>query len=125
MEVKETKVTIEELEAIGGRRWQKGEMDRVYINDLPRWLGLEVTFYKTGNVSAARLRGEQISNSKASRILQRLHDAKLWWDVQSGKWESRGIDDADRKYIVAAIMAEVERRRKTQHQDPTHAVVEK
>jgi hypothetical protein len=108
MEVKG--LTAGALEAVGGSRWQKNGMDRVYFNDLARWYGLEVELYNSGNVRSARLRGEPISNSEARRIMSRFLNAKLWWDVQSGRWEARGLDDADRDYIVSAILAEVERR---------------
>ena len=41
-------------------------MDRLYIK--PEYLGLELTRYKSGNISSAKFNGETISNSEARRI---------------------------------------------------------
>lgn len=57
---------IAELTAKGFTRWQKGAMDRLYIN--ARDLGLTCTYYKTGNISSATFNGESISNSQAGRM---------------------------------------------------------
>ena len=55
----------------GFKRWTKklsnGKvMDRLYIK--PEYLGLELTRYKSGNISSAKFNGEAISNSEARRI---------------------------------------------------------
>lgn len=55
----------------GFKRWTKklsnGKvMDRLYIK--PEYLGLELTRYKSGNISSATFNGERISNSEARRI---------------------------------------------------------
>lgn len=55
----------------GFKRWTKklpnGKvMDRLYIK--PEYLGLELTRYKSGNISSATFNGETISNSEARRI---------------------------------------------------------
>lgn len=55
----------------GFNRWTKklsnGKvMDRLYIK--PEYLGLELTRYKSGNISSAKFNGETISNSEARRI---------------------------------------------------------
>lgn len=55
----------------GFKRWTKklsnGKvMDRLYIK--PEYLGLELTRYKSGNISSAKFNGETISNSEARRI---------------------------------------------------------
>lgn len=57
---------IDELTAMGFNRWQKNGMDRMYIN--ASTLGLECTYYKTGNISSAKFQGYSISNSEASRM---------------------------------------------------------
>lgn len=58
---------IEMLEKMGARRWQKGNMDRLYINaDV---LGYEYTKYKSGNIHTATLNGKSISNSEMYRVL--------------------------------------------------------
>lgn len=55
----------------GFNRWTKKSpngkvMDRLYID--PEYLGLELTRYKSGNISSATFNGETISNSEARRI---------------------------------------------------------
>lgn len=55
----------------GFKRWTKklpnGKvMDRLYIK--PEYLGLELTRYKSGNISSATFNGKTISNSEARRI---------------------------------------------------------
>lgn len=62
---------IKTLTDIGFNRWTKklsnGKvMDRLYIK--PEYLGLELTRYKSGNISSAKFNGETISNSEARRI---------------------------------------------------------
>lgn len=66
--------TDEEIKTLtdrGFNRWTKklpnGKvMDRLYIK--PEYLGLELTRYKSGNISSATFNGEAISNSEARRI---------------------------------------------------------
>lgn len=66
--------TDEEIKTLtdrGFNRWTKklpnGKvMDRLYIK--PEYLGLELTRYKSGNISSAKFNGETISNSEARRI---------------------------------------------------------
>ena len=62
---------IKTLTNRGFNRWTKklsnGKvMDRLYIK--PEYLGLELTRYKSGNISSATFNGERISNSEARRI---------------------------------------------------------
>lgn len=62
---------IKTLTDRGFNRWTKklanGKVtDRLYIN--PEYLGLELTRYKSGNISSAKFNGETISNSEARRI---------------------------------------------------------
>ena len=64
----------------GFKRWTKklpnGKvMDRLYIK--PEYLGLELTRYKSGNISSAKFNGETISNSEA----RRLEGTKCYVDV--------------------------------------------
>src|SRR5690606_27593466 len=88
-----TTITPESLVEIGGSRWQKGEMDRVYFNDLADRFGLRASFYGTGNVSSASLNGEKISNTKATRMLAGFSLAKFWFDVPAGEFQSRGLHE--------------------------------
>lgn len=62
---------IKTLTDRGFNRWTKKSpngkvMDRLYIG--PEYLGLELTRYKSGNISSAKFNGETISNSEARRI---------------------------------------------------------
>lgn len=62
---------IKTLTDRGFNRWTKklpnGKViDRLYID--PEYLGLELTRYKSGNISSATFNGETISNSEARRI---------------------------------------------------------
>lgn len=54
---------------------------RIYINpeSMGAIFGLELSFYKTGSISAAKLNGEKISNSKAYKLLQN----KIYFDINS------------------------------------------
>lgn len=70
---------IEAAIKAGGKRWQKGTMDRIYFN-APA-LGLECEYYKSGNVRSATFNGEDISNKKAGGMLF----AKSYIDVVT--WE--------------------------------------
>ena len=58
---------VGELEKMGFKRWQKGGHDRLYVNaDV---LGLEVDYYKSGNVHSATFDGYSISNAEARRMM--------------------------------------------------------
>jgi len=67
-------VTLEQLQAIGGKLWESGNNKRVYFNNLEEIFGLRVTYYSSGNVCGAKLDGDMISNS----------DAKYWLEFVSG-----------------------------------------
>lgn len=77
-----TEKTIAALEAKGFNRWTKGNMDRLYIN--ATHLGLELTYYKTGNISSAYMNGERISNAQGYRYKA----AKTYIDIQTGEVHS-------------------------------------
>lgn len=103
--VKTVVFTAETMVAIGGSRWTKNDMDRVYINNWARFIGLEVSTYNTGNISSATLDGERISNSEAGRLLGMVE--KVYFDVTDGsvhvKWgwgEARSMDRDDVKYAI-------------------------
>lgn len=85
--------TAEQIEAIGGRRWSKSDGTlRVYINT-EVWapmVGLEIDYYKSGNIQHAALNGEKISNSKAYKLTA----IKVYW--QDGKiWITKDAELAD------------------------------
>ena len=85
---------IEELEAMGFRRWQKNGMDRMYIN--AGALGLICTYYKSGNISSAEFAGERVSNSEGYR----LKSAKTYIDLKL----KRLVSDSARLAAAAAEM---------------------
>ena len=68
------------------RIWEKANRKRAYISDegIKKALNLEVAYYKTGNISSAKMDGEKISNSEAFRILLRFSDA--YYDMINDKW---------------------------------------
>ena len=78
-----TEKQIAAYEAKGFKRWTKGDMDRLYIDATK--LGLEVSYYKSGNVSGASWRGEGVSNSDGRRLLA----SKVWVDVKTGELNVR------------------------------------
>ncbi len=97
--------TAEAMVAIGGSRWVKNGMDRVYINDWARFIGLETSHYNTGNIASAKLDGERISNSEAGRLLGMVD--KVYFDAADGqvhiKWgwgQARSMDRDDVKYAI-------------------------
>ena len=78
------------LIAIGGKLWESGdgEKRRVYFSEaqLREFAGLQVTFFRTGNVSSAKLNGVEISNSRASRIISGLISSKFHYDLIDQKF---------------------------------------
>ena len=96
MESKATPITeemVKELEIKGFKRWQKGSMDRLYINACN--LGLTVERYNTGNIKRAYFNGESVSNSEGRRMIT----AKTYIDVKSGRVYS------DNDILKRAVMA--------------------
>ncbi|MGV2914669.1 hypothetical protein [Streptomyces alfalfae] len=85
-------LTPENLIAIGGRRWQKNGMDRIYINDWADFAGLDVDYYKSGNVCGATFLGHGIANGRAAGIAGAI--SKVWFDTADGKLHARYYDDA-------------------------------
>ena len=74
-----TEERINELVKMGFTRWTKGNYDRLYIN--ASTLGLDCTYYKTGNISGATFGDHSISNAEA----RRMKAAKTYIDVKTGK----------------------------------------
>lgn len=70
---------IARLEGLGFQRWQKGEMDRLYINASE--LGLKYEYHRTARtISDAWFCGENVSNNDAYAI----KDAKTYINVKTG-----------------------------------------
>lgn len=104
---------IAAYEAKGFRRWTKAGYDRLYIS--VKELGLEVEYYKTGNVSSAKWCGEHVSNADARRFLS----SKVFVDVETGLlhvqdntnsdwhyWDMPTIEDKARE-LYRAIESEI------------------
>lgn len=67
---------IEKFIEAGAKRWEKNDMDRLYIN--PRVLGYDWDCYKSGNIRyASDPNGDKISNSQMYRVLE----GKIWLDI--------------------------------------------
>lgn len=97
-------IRVEVAEQLG-RRWTKGQMDRIYF-DLDKIGVLEVSRYGSGNISsAAWCDGESISNTKAARLLS----TKIWMDATTGaicsKRDFRGAEEEDIAKAVCMIQA--------------------
>lgn len=73
-----------------GNLWEKHGKRRVYIDE-DRFLDFlddDYWFqrYRTGNISYATKNGEQISNSKMQKLLSEFAGTKIWYDLESKKW---------------------------------------
>ncbi|BFP50050.1 hypothetical protein KCMC57_64180 (plasmid) [Kitasatospora sp. CMC57] len=79
--------TADTMTAIGGNRWQRNGMDRVYLNDWADLAGLAISRYGTGNISSASWQGENISNSQAGKLLGSID--KVWFDAADGELHCR------------------------------------
>ena len=90
-------LTVDDIVAIGGRRWQKNGMDRVYINDWAAFAGLETSHYKTGNVCGASFKGRGIANGRVAGIVSAID--KVWFDAADGQLHARYHDGA-RSYEI-------------------------
>lgn len=105
--------TVATMTAIGGRRWQKNGMDRVYLNDFATVPGLELDHYKSGSISGASLDGDSVSNSEGGRLATAVD--KVYFDATDGKvhikwgWGNpRSLDRSDiTDRILTAIRAAV------------------
>ena len=67
------------LKEVKLRYWRKpGGGNRYYVQNLPELIGLELTYYKTGNISSARLNREHCSNTRAYREIGEC--GRVWLD---------------------------------------------
>ncbi|MFE1451951.1 helix-turn-helix domain-containing protein [Streptomyces olivaceoviridis] len=101
--------SIETMTAIGGRRWQKNDMDRVYLNGFETVPGLELDHYKSGNISYATLDGEKVSNAEGGRLATAVD--KVYFDAADGKvyikWGWGNPRSLDRDEIASRIFTAV------------------
>lgn len=91
--------TVETMTAIGGNRWQRGSMDRVYINDWARFAGIEIEHYRSGSISSASIDGRGIANSRAGRLLGAID--RLYFDATDGQLyaQHHGADEFEIRYL--------------------------
>jgi len=88
-----------------GNRWQKNGMDRIYFNGLAEWYGLRCTYYNTGNISSATLNGERISNNSARKIGAAIGWGKVWFDLNTGRFEYKNLTPEHAETIINRIRA--------------------
>lgn len=99
-----TEERIKKLEELGFKRWTKGSYDRLYIN--ATLIGLELDYYKTGNISSARWNGMTISHAEGGR----MKAAKTYIDVATGEVHSdyEELAEAARKLMEETEEIEVQ-----------------
>jgi hypothetical protein len=72
-----------------GKEWESadGSKHRIYVDDLAQFVGLKVSYYNSGNINAATLDGQTISNSQAKQIISNL--GKVWYDFADDKFHGQ------------------------------------
>lgn len=80
-------ITAENLVKIGGSRWTKNDMDRIYFDNWAQFAGLAISTYNTGNISCAYYQGERIANRQAGLALGAI--GKFWYDLTDSKFHCR------------------------------------
>jgi|AGTN01.2.fsa_nt_gi hypothetical protein len=94
---------VRSIVAVGGREWKTDSgKHRVYFNDLEAWYGLDLEFYKSGNIHGAMLDGRGISNTSARKI-RGLIPEKLYFDLTDEKWHWYGGDRSHALKIIDRI----------------------
>ena len=80
---------------LGGNEWSSpdGRIRRIYFSEQAVWklFGLHLSFYKTGNISAASLNDERISHSHGGRLRNKLA-GKFYYDLNTQKFRYREMD---------------------------------
>lgn len=80
--MKVTEKMVEFLKEIGANEWHKGSYNRLYLNEaVDTLIGLETESYKSGNIKSAWLKGNEISNAEARRIIERTCKAYVDLDT--------------------------------------------
>lgn len=106
--MKITDTQIEKLESKGFNRWQKNNMDRLYIN--VESLGLEIESYNSGNIRSAYWQGQKVSNSNGRRLIS----SKVWLNVETGELHVKtsyepnyGEDDLELETVAKNYVTEI------------------
>ena len=92
---------------VGGKLWEGYGKRRIYFNRLHEWYGLTYETYNTGNISAAFVDGQRVSNNEGRGILYTLQYGKLWYDIDEGTFASRDIPERMASKIIERIKKEV------------------
>lgn len=71
--------SIKTLESMGFKHWTKYGKDRMYI-DAKTVFDMEIDYYNSGNIRDAKKSGEDISNSRARKLL----NMKIYIDLADG-----------------------------------------
>lgn len=110
--------TEAQMIAIGGSRWERPGTDevRVYLNDWPDLIGLDVEHYKTGNIRSAFYRGEPLSNNKTRnfagvKAYWKSTDGKVWSGLRAAAERARLDPDQMIDHLhegIAAALARIE-----------------
>lgn len=76
--------SVETMTAIGGNEWERYGKHRVYFDaPVETFAGLELAYYKSGNICGAWLGDEKVSNAEGGRLAGAV--AKLYFDAADGK----------------------------------------
>jgi hypothetical protein len=94
-----TPLTAEQIIALGGSRWTRNGMDRIYINDWAQYAGIETAHYNTGNICGAWIGGRGIANGRIGRILGTV--SKVYFDTADGRLyiQHNGARDIEVRYL--------------------------
>ena len=77
-----------------GKVWEKNGLKRLYLD--PTKMGLNLGYYKTGNIKDSNINGEVISHSEARKILGGAEKAYI--DLNTG--EIKGVDQSSKFYQI-------------------------
>ena len=89
MNIKNEAVSIKDkLISLGLKVWEKGDMERIYINheQLKAVFGLDISFYKSGSIKKAFLNGEKLSNRQAGLIFKQ----NIYFDIKQNQFVNTG-----------------------------------
>ena len=92
-------LTAATILALGGSRWTKNGMDRIYLNDWTAYAGIEVNRYGTGNISGAWIDGKTVANGRIAAILGAI--SKVYFDTADSSLHVKhyGADSIDVRYL--------------------------
>ncbi|PVC80538.1 hypothetical protein DBP19_35975 [Streptomyces sp. CS090A] len=92
-------LTADNIKAIGGNEWIRGNYHRVYINDWAQYAGIDVDYYRSGNVCGATLGGRGIANGRVGGLLGAV--SKVYFDVTDGLLhvQHHGADSYEIRYL--------------------------